>query len=819
MPSYKNAGYIPLPDIKLFFARLTEGSDDVLAQVETPWITQIDWAINSPSSALKILHPVFFLNYRRPMGRVKTEKPEVLGLDIETDAKTGLPKLIGTYHCDVGYQYQDNPDLAWFARFVLKLRTETYAHLIAWGNLDLQCILRLFDPNEYERKQISRGITATISNGKIIGTPPVMRKVDDFLFYVSAYIPGRALKLGILKDDREQVTWLYNAHQFYPGTIARTAKGYGLEWIDFAKETHVIDWARYEMDIDFKTAVLESNKQDAKTVWLLSDKLLDAFYEVFQSYPNHLISTGSLCDAAVSSMAEGDDYNCQSMEWLARNIWAKNSEVKSVDELRLLCSEAFSAGYVDQFAIGYSPEIHHADISAAYPFQIRALHDLRYSRLVYGTGDVEDTLTNYDNFESAIIRGRVTIPETLKFHPITVKTIGRQNIRPYGTFWAAYTIEERRFCERFGATFEEEEYVIIVMNPLSASPLSKVSTKLGEYRAATIAKEKEAEKDSDTAKLLNNRQYLIKLIDNSLYGKTVMTTARVENDSKGTPEITGYQPGDRYNSFWGCLITARTRVLLASAAMAVESHGGTVRMAMTDSLFWTGNKDALPQTMIRPVKTPGFFEPVDTLQDFYLIKTGQYEYRTAKGWQYKLRGLPIQYEFLEGGTVSFYRKMLQEYEREVNFPRRHGADVGLHISTRRLMSIGGHDLPHLGALIDGETVIYPFRLGSKQKESSIPNWYFTLDNLLPLGRYQLTTTEPANDRPLTFLNTLYRLQASDNRPITRREEKHKAEARKKNYIVESCKITNKLPPKLSRKMKAHDLAWRTLEEHFGVERQ
>lgn len=685
------------------------------------------------SSALRILHPLFFKTWKEPHRQVSDTPIDVVGLDVETLHTTGHPMLLGyyypnsrTYYCD------DNPSLERFATLVRELRDNSTAQLVVWGKLDLQIIMRLFAPSENERIAISRGLSGKITHGTISVPPPCLRILaDETQFFIAHYIPGRSLKLGWIEYTRNnphpisRTIWIYNISQFYPGTIKQTAKGLSLPWREFDKRTHLVDWELYRDSAEYRYDVQQSNKQDAATVATLAKRIQTDFAAVFDgAYPTQLVSHGSLTDAAVAAKTDNNDYAAMSWTWLRKHVWKDCA--KAVKEAETLLAEAFSAGYVDQYGIGYYERACVADISAAYPHKIRALPDLRYSAIFHGTENLHDDIDHLMSlgweFETAIIRGRVTIPDYLIYHPITVRNFQRQNYRPIGTFNAAYTYEEREYCRRFGATFEREEYVIVCLQQRVASPLAKVSESLGAMRANILARMKSVDEDTDEWRTLNARQYVVKVVDNSLYGKTTMTLEVVE-PVDGKPTIVGYSTGDRYNPLYATLITARTRVQLSDACMQIMMNGGHPIINMTDSVYWDGTEDMLPSEYWRPTKVPGFFEKPETVHEFYVLKTGQYEYQKSeckdgkdkrceglshphKLYHHKLRGLPVPFDQVQSNQ-TFLHSIVRT--TTVNTA---GERVCV-IPTRRLFTIGNTDLSLLGCVMDGTTELKPFQLSGK----------------------------------------------------------------------------------------------------------
>ena len=734
----------------------------------------------------------------------RDEPFQTIGLDIETIHTTGEPRLMG-FAFESGYFKIDKPTLEDFYKVVDNIIDNAPgASLSVWGNLDIQCILRLFNPTDNERLFISRGISANFRKGEFEGSPPCVRYIGDDkkVFFVDHYIAGRSLRLGVVHGERSYAIWIFNLAQFYSGTLPNTSKGLGLPWKDFPKNTHLVNWKRYESgDEKYVANVIASNKQDAEIVKTLCGEVQEKFAAVFGAYPKILVSVGSLADAAVSKLLSDAEYQSNSWRWLTYNVWNNFDEVAKAETL---AAESFSAGYVDQFGIGYYDHVFMADIAAAYPDKIRHLPDLRDSGIFIGKGNLKGDMAKLRSkghtIFTAMIRGTVFIPATLKYHPITVKTPDRQNIRPTGEFPASYYLEEKTFCVSHGAKFTNEEYAIVYLRKQKLAPIAKISRRLRIMRDGYL-NDLEHETDKNKKLVLDGMQYLTKIVDNSLYGKTVMTTPVVQ-DLEGVPTITGFRAGDRFNMLFGGVITSRTRIQIAQACMAIESAGGRPILAMTDSVFWEGQESDMPAHMMRVDKTPGYFEAAERLEEFYIIKTGQYEYRKGDKFYHKMRGLNIPYEN-RNSKESYYRKIIKEHASTVH-KFTHPTDFKIPVTTRKLVTIGSYDLKKLGLIENKTAMMKPFVLSGKQVERYIIDWQKLLD-----GNTWLKTPEAEleslGDTPLFFLRGLH--EAGEDYLNTYQ--------RKQMYLYKAAVATKRLLP---RGKKLSDCTWEYLEAYYGIDK-
>ena len=314
---------------------------------------------------------------------------------------------------------------------------------------------------------------------------------------------------------------------------------------------------------------------------------------------------------------------------------------------------------------------------------------------------------------------------------------------------------------------------------------------------------------------------VIKVIDNAMYGKTVQTSEVVEN-IEGSPKVVGYVTGDRFNLLYGCLITARTRIKISEACQAITSNMGVPVCIMTDAIYWIGSPNALPTEYTRPVKTPGYFEPPKTVTEFYIVKTGQYEYKDGHKWQYKVRGLSLDYKILTG-TESFYHNLIQQNTINLK-PFTHPRDIRIPITSHKLVTIGSHDLEHLAMINETNVEIKPFVLSSKQQERYLHDWKNAVNSLVWLLTPSVRTEKVTNGSgyQMSFLNELQQnFSASQmENEMARKHESHdirntRLDIAKMQYISNAINQTGKAPPP----GKAYKLNWQILEAWYKIPRE
>lgn len=805
-----NLNHIPLPVLREMF----NATLDPETEYGNIAASQLDISLNTPDSHFRLLHHILIASYSKVTIHHRDKPIPLIGLDIETNYKTGVPMLLGYSYPDGHYERDYEPTLKSLYLAVCGVldNSEYGTGIAAWGNLDLNEVIRLFAPTPDEQHFISKGYGGRFRDGIWKSPPPVSRMMHDGAeFCIDHYISSRSLRLCVVRDRRIRTLWIYNISQFFPTRIAETATALGFNWRDFESEhpeeegySHLIDWGKFDEIDSYRKDVLNSNKQDADSVRLMGNHIQNIFHEIFDAYPSLLVSAGSLADACVSKMLSRSDYESNSWQYLKYSTFGVNDTVRFAESL---ISEAYSAGYVDQYSIGYHPEAFTADISSAYPHKIRQLPDLRECYMIKGSGPVKQI---DDEVFTVVYRGMVTIPEELEYHPITVKTANKQNIRPLGTFRAAYYQEERDFCIKHGATFEDEVWVIFALKKRKLAPIAGVSSRLAQMREEYRHKLKEA--SGDEYIFYDSLQETVKVVDNSLYGKNVMATEIITRVN-GKPEVIGLKAGDRYNQLYGGWITALTRTQIAEACMSIQASGGSPLLAMTDAVYWTGTEKDLPADMVSyHTKEAGFFEPPEKINDFYLVKTGQYEYRKGKQFYHKLRGLNLTRED-NFSSRSFFRRVIKEWLKDQS-PYLQADEVLVPVNTRKLNTIGMPDLDKVGLVSDGVAVMKPFILSEKQVERYMVHFRKCLDGAVRL-KPAVAQQSSGMDSPLEFLSGL---NEQGGNYVTRHE-------RKRIFYLLIAKITGlsirnrfrgKMPPE---KKRLTDISWKELEEWSGIKRE
>lgn len=166
----------------------------------------------------------------------------------------------------------------------------------------------------------------------------------------------------------------------------------------------------------------------------------------------------------------------------------------------------------------------------------------------------------------------------------------------------------------------------------------------------------------------------------------------------------GYRGGEFLNPIFASYITARTRLKIAKASNSIKQKGGTPILVMTDSVFWEGSENMLPEDVYREIKTVGYFEKPNLINDLVCLGAGRYGYITEDGYQQaKRRGLnATEIHDPEGIIVGDFNwlnalKILERTKQEK-----------IQIIVRVLISVGMvlHN-KHITQLINGVSIETP----------------------------------------------------------------------------------------------------------------
>jgi hypothetical protein len=608
-----------------------------------------------------IKHPALIKLYASTnINKIKTDKINLAGMDLETDAETGELKLLGFYDGKRYCSYEED-FLGVLFSWIRQLE-RAGKHLAYWNRLDpfilYKQLLNLFDEDT--------GIKSLKRFGKISGEwdrkkgcwkqkPIIEIKIGRHYFGIQNAVRSSIKFFFYLEGSNFlNSVWAYDIAQLYEYHLEREAlgkkdKATGLYpdarlpyYSKVDESAHIVDWIRYKTDNHYKNnIVLKSNEMDARAVYDLGDIIQQEFFKAFNWYPNTLVSSGSLARSSIvavifnkyaklypdnpKKVASKTLEDIKSIGFINYyDKWAKEYGGEFLKDFYCLLTESYSGGYIESLMYGYTDSGWYADIASAYPAVIKQLYDLRGCNITTGEGEPP-----HIDYSYCFIRGDVDIPLNLNYHPLTVKhPINKDtNIRAVGNYRASYSIEERDYLIQYGAKFDNEKWYNFETKGI-LSPLAEVEEHLLDLRTYFI-------------KIKNTAQYIAKKSANSGYGILFEAVDTYEEDNDDVVRA-GYRAGEFFNPLYASIITSRTRILISKATKRIKEAGGEPILIMTDSIFWKGKAEMLPKEFYKEEKTVGYFEAPEKVSNIVCLGSGRYSYTSKDGeMTSKKRGLNI----------------------------------------------------------------------------------------------------------------------------------------------------------------------------------
>lgn len=584
-----------------------------------------------------IKHPSLFKLYATLNVNKTSEEPlKLIGIDLETNHKTAELKLLGMWN---GKKYGHHYKANWIESMfnVVRYADHNESAIAYWNRLDPFVLFKqfLYHVTEEERNRALRNF------GKISGEwdkqeeewesePVVKVKIGQYFFGIKNVIRSSVQFYFQRENQKPRTVWAYDIAQMFNGGLETEAEKYKLEYYSKVDESvHLVDWERFETDNVYHDLVLHSNELDSRAVYDLGVIIQEQFKEVFHHYPRNLISQGALARSAIVAvtmnrhglkdilhMSEAEI--AEKMQLVTEDLkaiplinyqdkWADTYGHDFVKDMISLFMESYSGGQIEAYQYGYVKEAFSSDLVQAYPSSIIDLWDLRDSKITKGEGEPPHIVNSF-----CFIRGNVNIPETLDYHPLTVKhpLFKATNIRPVGEFRASYTLLERDFMVKHGTLFTNETwYNIETLGKLS--PLAYATIDLIEMRELLKPEGKD---------------HLPKTTSASVYGLQVEAIDTYIEETE-TIVRDGYRVGEFFNSIYGSWITSKTRVKMSEASHAIVKNGGEPILAMTDAPYWKGTAEMLPTEMWKEKKTPRYFEKPYKVIDFVCFGAGRYTYK------------------------------------------------------------------------------------------------------------------------------------------------------------------------------------------------
>lgn len=708
---------------------------------------------NLSIEGLSIKHPALIKLYANVNVNKVDDKPiNLLGIDLETNHKTGELKLLGFWNGEQYMYYLED-----FLSVLIGKIKGAYRDgksLAYWNKLDpfvlYKQILLLLSPEEQEESMKRFGkIGGEWDNqeGRWKVSPVCEIKIHDMHFGILNVIRSSIQFFTYIEGDTQiKKVWAYDIAQLFESGLEKEAQG-RLPYYEKGDESlHKIDWIRFEKDKEFRKAVLHSNELDARAVYDLGYIIQEEFKQAFKYYPRTLVSQGSLARTAIVAtlrdkyMVEFPDNEDKVKHAVLEELrsiglinyydeWLDKFGEDTLKDLYALSMEAYSGGYIEALQYGYAPVGYYSDIASAYPAVIMKLWDLRDAKITRGKGIPPRINNSY-----CFIRGYISVPLGVNIHPITIKhpVHKETNIRAVGDYRASYTLNERDFLLSVGATFTNEEWFNIEttgkLSPLadvakhfidlrtmlrsqgnSAQYMAKIAVNSMYgilFEAVDTYEEQRIKRDKAETSLMTYEDEIIyktlkgyqkqinltgiatdlkhhydveyskiktrwhksdglsidvvanKLISNGIHLESINPSdqlielntlyedaSRRMHQKQTTSEFikdvfrAGYRAGEFFNPIYATIITSETRLLISKSCKAIEEKGGKPILIMTDSIFWTGSADMMPEEFVREKKTVGYFEKVKEVNDIVCLGSGRYSFKDGDEYTSKKRGL------------------------------------------------------------------------------------------------------------------------------------------------------------------------------------
>jgi hypothetical protein len=331
-------------------------------------------------------------------------------------------------------------------------------------------------------------------------------------------------KLFSINHDKHSYVF-YDLFNFLETSLDRASKTYlGLEKL---KE---VDANKLNTDLDYwlehKDNIIKYCKYDAYLTKLLADYFWQTIYKTINFYPKRPISKGKLSE-----------------EYFLNTCYIPIIKDIPFGVLEMAYKN-YVGGRFELLKKGYFPMVYVYDIKSAYPYQMTKLID-------YSNGIWKKVKQFNDDADYGFYHCSVSSLEPF-FSPFCVKKNGL-NIYPVGKFFQFLNSDEIRFIKKY---YKHTKITVLsgyeFTMHLETFPFKEEIEKLYAW--------KEREKDEAI-------KYCVKIILNSLYGKTIQTV--------------GDRTGKLFNPIYATKITSNTR--LALQELALQSPENIIQFS-TDSV-------------------------------------------------------------------------------------------------------------------------------------------------------------------------------------------------------------------------------------------
>lgn len=312
-------------------------------------------------------------------------------------------------------------------------------------------------------------------------------------------------KFFSITDLNEHRYYFYDLFNFLETSLNSASKKYLLD-----QKIDTIDPNQLNTNLEYwnqnEKEIIRYCIYDANLTKRLADYFWNLIYEKLNYYPKRPFSKGKLSE-----------------EYFLNKCYIPTINEISRNVLEMAYN-SYSGGRFEILKRGYFPEVNIYDIKSAYPYQMTKLLDFTQGKWIESRETTEN-IGFYHCFINTM---------ELNFSPFLLKR-SNMNLYPNGSFYSYLTNQEINFILK---NFQNTEITII--NGFEFIPFQEKYPFKEEIERLYQWKEKE--KDEDI-------KYCVKIILNSLYGKTI------QGGSTG-------KTGKLFNPIWASLITSGTRLKL-----------------------------------------------------------------------------------------------------------------------------------------------------------------------------------------------------------------------------------------------------------------
>ncbi|HHX78379.1 MAG TPA: hypothetical protein GX695_01325, partial [Acholeplasmataceae bacterium] len=625
---------------------------------------------------------------------VNEKAKKFIGLDIETVENDIF--LIGCYDLDNKYTYAlDNFIDFLFTKLIYCCKNNS--HIATWTKYDNTQILKIL-LDELKDETLINSVLNKINkisaryNKRLIKytEPPLLTfKYKTFIINVENIIRDCILFRIIDKNNNSKVVWSYNIKNMYPSyTLEEVCKDANFKYYSkISSNSHIINKDKFNTDNEYKKMVILSNNLDSRIAKDLAYKLESDFFTIFQSYPNNLISAGSLARSSVISLSKLLERPINKLN-INDILDLKNNDLHK--KLLDYSMRAYHGGKIDSYVIGYTKKAYIIDITSAYP---SALYNLK---------GFDDILIDYkksidfdvDYYDYLFIKCNLNIKNENLSTPFIIENPlnNASNLSPYG------------HLQNIVITKYEYEFILQNKEDIEIDIIDLIGIKCyGDYSIYRYIIDKlfnlRLQYKNQNMNTISN---LLKLIINSLYGINYeLTDTYNMNENEKLVNI-GYRSGDFFNPIIASHITSKTRTEISNMNNIITKRGGKVLLNMTDSIMYEG---ANIEDLCSKEKVLGKFDYPQEITDIIILGCGRYEYKKDAKFKVKTRGFTADKK-----NESFYKEVLTNG----GVIKNHNFITPFKATTYSKKFKRDFTYKDLGLIFEDEYILNPFNLGGKR---------------------------------------------------------------------------------------------------------